>query len=73
MPSAPNATAVSRSRSGNLGSSRASSGTFAAALLLGLANTAAIYLVPSMASVAFYIAMFLVLTLRPQGLFGRSA
>lgn len=48
-------------------------GTFAAALLLGLANTAAIYLVPSMASVAFYIAMFLVLTLRPQGLFGRSA
>jgi branched-chain amino acid transport system permease protein len=47
-------------------------GTFAAALLLGLANTAAIYLVPSMASVAFYIAMFLVLTLRPQGLFGRS-
>ncbi|HEY7547937.1 MAG TPA: branched-chain amino acid ABC transporter permease [Hyphomicrobiaceae bacterium] len=47
-------------------------GTFAAALLLGLANTAAIYLVPSMASVAFYLAMFLVLTLRPQGLFGRS-
>jgi branched-chain amino acid transport system permease protein len=48
-------------------------GSFAAALLLGLVNTAAIYLVPSLASVAFYIAMFLVLTLRPQGLFGRSA
>jgi branched-chain amino acid transport system permease protein len=48
-------------------------GSFAAALLLGLINTAAIYLVPSLASVAFYIAMFLVLTLRPQGLFGRSA
>jgi branched-chain amino acid transport system permease protein len=47
-------------------------GSFVAALLLGLINTAAIYLVPSLASVAFYIAMFLVLTLRPQGLFGRS-
>ena len=43
-------------------------GSFAAALLLGIMDTAAKYLVPNIASVAFYLTMFLVLTLRPQGL-----
>jgi branched-chain amino acid transport system permease protein len=47
-------------------------GSFAAALLLGIMDTAAKYLVPNIASVAFYLTMFLVLTLRPQGLFGRK-
>ena len=48
-------------------------GSFAAALLLGLIDTAAKYFVPHIASVAFYLTMFLVLTLRPQGLFGRKS
>jgi branched-chain amino acid transport system permease protein len=47
-------------------------GSFAAALLLGIMDTAAKYLVPDIASVAFYLTMFLVLTLRLQGLFGRG-
>jgi len=48
-------------------------GTFAAALLLGILDTAAKYLLPEIASTAFYLVMFLVLIVRPQGLFGRTA
>ena len=46
-------------------------GTFAAAILLGVMDTAAKYLLPEIASTAFYMVMFLVLMVRPQGLFGR--
>lgn len=48
-------------------------GTFAAALLLGLLDTAAKYLLPEVAATAFYLTMFVVLIIRPQGLFGRGA
>jgi branched-chain amino acid transport system permease protein len=46
-------------------------GSFVAALLLGGVETAMKYLVPQLASVAFFLTMFLVLLLRPQGLFRR--
>lgn len=47
-------------------------GTFVAALLLALIETAAKYLWPEIASILLYLTMLLVLTWRPQGLFGRS-
>ncbi|WP_240648244.1 branched-chain amino acid ABC transporter permease [Pararobbsia silviterrae] len=47
-------------------------GTFAAAVLLGVVDTAAKYLLPDAAATAFYLVMFAVLIVRPQGLFGRS-
>ena len=47
-------------------------GTFLAAILLGLVDTASKYLLPEIASVSFYLTMLLVLALRPQGLFGRK-
>lgn len=46
-------------------------GTFAAALLLGLAETTAKYLWPDAAAILFYLTMFIVLSIRPRGLFGR--
>ncbi len=46
-------------------------GTLAAALLLGLIDTAAKYLAPELASVALFLAMFVVLSIRPNGLFAR--
>lgn len=46
-------------------------GSFLAALLLGLVETTMKYLVPELSSVAFFVTMFLVLMIRPQGLFGR--
>lgn len=48
-------------------------GSFVAALLLGGVETATKYLLPQLSSVAFYLTMFLVLLIRPQGLFGRRA
>jgi branched-chain amino acid transport system permease protein len=48
-------------------------GSFAAALLLGIVETAMKYLVPQLASVAFFATMFVVLLWRPNGLFGRHA
>jgi branched-chain amino acid transport system permease protein len=47
-------------------------GTFLAAILLGVVDTASKYLLPDMASISFYLTMLLVLALRPQGLFGRK-
>jgi branched-chain amino acid transport system permease protein len=47
-------------------------GTFLAAILLGVIDTAAKYLLPDIASISFYLTMLVVLTLRPQGLFGRK-
>lgn len=46
-------------------------GTFAAALLLGMVETAMKYFVPQLASAAFFLTMFAVLLIRPHGLFGR--
>jgi branched-chain amino acid transport system permease protein len=48
-------------------------GSFVAALLLGGVETATKYLFPPLSSVAFFLTMFLVLLVRPQGLFGRRA
>ncbi len=45
--------------------------SFFAALLLGIAETAAKYMVPDLASIVFSVTMCSVLVLRPQGLFGR--
>ena len=53
---------------GGLGSVK---GTFAAALLLGLVETAARYLASDYEAIVFYGVMLAVLTLRPAGLFQR--
>jgi branched-chain amino acid transport system permease protein len=47
-------------------------GTFAAALLLALIETTAKYVWPDLASILFYLTMLLVLSWRPNGLFGRN-
>ncbi|WP_127104609.1 branched-chain amino acid ABC transporter permease [Pararhodobacter zhoushanensis] len=47
-------------------------GSFVAALGLGILDTAARYLVPDFGTIAFYAAMMLLLTLRPHGLMGRG-
>jgi branched-chain amino acid transport system permease protein len=46
-------------------------GSFFAALLLGIVETSMKYMVPQLASAAFFLTMFVVLLLRPRGLFGR--
>lgn len=46
-------------------------GSFVAALLLGMVETTMKYVVPQLASAAFFLTMFIVLLVRPQGLFGR--
>lgn len=48
-------------------------GSFAAALLLGLVETASKYLMPEIASIMFYTTMLVALSWKPQGLFGRRA
>ncbi|MDR3466212.1 MAG: branched-chain amino acid ABC transporter permease [Xanthobacteraceae bacterium] len=47
-------------------------GTFLAALLLGVVDTASKYLLPDLASISFYLTMLVALALRPQGLLGRK-
>jgi len=47
-------------------------GSFFAAIGLGIIDTAARYIVPEYGTIFFFIAMILVLTLRPQGLLGRE-
>ncbi|MTH79606.1 branched-chain amino acid ABC transporter permease [Paracoccus aestuariivivens] len=46
-------------------------GSFAAALGLGMIETAARYLAPDLATIAFFAIVILVLALRPQGLMGK--
>jgi len=46
-------------------------GSFFAAIGLGIIDTAARYIVPEYGTIFFFIAMMLVLTLRPRGLLGR--
>jgi branched-chain amino acid transport system permease protein len=48
-------------------------GSFFAALLLGIVETSMKYMVPQLASAAFFLTMIIVLLVRPQGLFGRPA
>lgn len=47
-------------------------GTLAAAMVLGLIETAAKYLVPQLASILFFVTILVILSVRPQGLFGRA-
>ncbi|MFV0385016.1 branched-chain amino acid ABC transporter permease [Paracoccus sp. (in: a-proteobacteria)] len=47
-------------------------GSFAAALGLGIAETAARYLVPDLATIAFFALVIALLAIRPQGLMGRA-
>ena len=47
-------------------------GSFVAALGLGLVDTATRYLLPGFGTIVFYLAMMAVLTLRPRGLLGRA-
>ena len=46
-------------------------GSFLAALGLGVLETAARYLVPEFATIAFFIVVIAILAIRPQGLLGR--
>ena len=55
---------------GGLGNLR---GTFFAALVLGVADTAFKYWVPELGSFFVYVAIFPILLWRPTGLFGRRA
>ena len=48
-------------------------GTFFAAMLLGLSETASKYLIPELSSIMFFGIVLLVLSLRPHGLFGRAS
>ena len=48
-------------------------GSLLAALLLGLVDTTVKYLIPELSSIAFFLTMYIVLMIRPQGLFGRHA
>lgn len=48
-------------------------GSFASALGIGILDTAARYLVPDFAAIAYFLAVMAILALRPQGLLGRSA
>lgn len=47
-------------------------GPFLAALLLGISDSAFKYLVPQFGAVFIYVAVFVILLWRPQGLFGRT-
>lgn len=47
-------------------------GSFVAALGLGLVDTATRYLLPGFGTIVFYLVMMAVLTLRPRGLLGRG-
>ncbi len=47
-------------------------GSFIAALGLGIVDTAARYIIPDFGAIAFFIAMMAVLALRPHGLLGRA-
>lgn len=47
-------------------------GSLVASLILGLAETAAKYLVPDLSSIVFFATMFFILLLRPHGLMGKA-
>ncbi len=47
-------------------------GSFFAAIALGIIDTAARYIVPEYGTIFFFVAMMLVLTLRPNGMLGRT-
>jgi branched-chain amino acid transport system permease protein len=47
-------------------------GTFFSAMLLGISETASKYLLPDLSSIVFFAIVLVVLSWRPQGLFGRA-
>lgn len=47
-------------------------GSLVAALILGMAETAAKYLAPDLSSIVFFATMFLILLMRPHGLMGKA-
>ncbi|WP_127556710.1 branched-chain amino acid ABC transporter permease [Saccharospirillum alexandrii] len=48
-------------------------GTLVGALLLGMIDTATKYLAPQLSSILFFVAIIVIISLRPNGLFGRAA
>ena len=46
-------------------------GSFVAALLIGLVQTVSAYYLPALGTIILYLAVFLLLLVRPRGLFGR--
>lgn len=48
-------------------------GALIAALVLGVTESIVVTFVPSLSGIAFYLTMFAILVLRPQGLLGRSS
>jgi branched-chain amino acid transport system permease protein len=57
----------------SVGGTTTITGPLAAALLLGMADVFGKYYVPKLGAFIVYTLMIAILTLRPQGLFGRSA
>jgi branched-chain amino acid transport system permease protein len=57
----------------SVGGTTTITGPLLAALLLGIADVAGKYYVPKLGAFIVYTLMIVILTLRPQGLFGRSA
>jgi branched-chain amino acid transport system permease protein len=57
----------------SVGGTTTITGPLAAALLLGMADVFGKYYVPKLGAFIVYTLMIVILTLRPQGLFGRSA
>ena len=47
-------------------------GSFVAALVLGILDTASRYLIPEAGTIVFFLVVMLVLALRPNGVFGRA-
>lgn len=47
-------------------------GTMVGPLLLGMIDTATKYLAPQLSSILFFIAIIVIISLRPHGLFGRA-
>lgn len=48
-------------------------GALVASLFLGIVQSIVVNFVPSVSGIAFYVAMFVILLFRPQGIFGRSS
>ena len=57
----------------SVGGTTTITGPLLAALLLGIADVMGKYYVPKLGAFIVYTLMIIILTLRPQGLFGRSA
>ena len=56
----------------SVGGTTTITGPLLAAILLGIADVFGKYYVPKLGAFIVYVLMIVILTLRPQGLFGRS-